>query len=161
MGWTKKQLIMDAFAEIGLGGAFNVSPDHQQLALRRMDAMLADWNGKGIRLGYPLPSSPAGSSLEDDSGLPDAAHQAVIAGLAIRLAPIFGKTLSQDTRTTAAAGYNTLLARAAFPPEQQLPNTLPRGAGNKPWRGGFPRPFQPTPCDPLVASEGGDPIDFE
>jgi len=161
MGWTKKQLIMDAFAEIGLNDAFNVSADDQQLALRRMDAMLADWNAKGIRLGYPLTSSPDASNIDDDSGLPDAAYQAVIANLAIKLAPNFGKTLSQDTRTTAAAGYNTLLARAAFPPQQQLPNTLPRGAGNKPWRGGFPRPFQPRPCDPLLGSKGGDEIEFE
>jgi hypothetical protein len=161
MGWTKKQLIMDAFAEIGLNDAFNVSADDQQLALRRMDTMLAEWNSKGIRLGYPLPSSPDASKLDDDSGLPDAAFQAVITNLAIRLAPGFGKTVSQDTRTTATAGYNTLLKVAAFPPEQQRPDTLPRGAGNKPWGGGYPRPFQPRPRDPLLAGQGDEPIDFE
>lgn len=162
MGWTKEQLIQAAFAEIGLSDyTFNVGPDERQTALCRLDTMMATWNAKGIRLGYPLPSSPDASNIGDDSGLPDAANEAVVANLAMRLAPGFGKTVSQDARTTAASGYNTLLARAVMPPEQQLPDTLPRGAGNKPWRGGFPRPFNPVPTDPLVASDGGDQIEFE
>lgn len=162
MGATKGQLVQGAFGEIGLSDfTFNVGPDEKQSALGRLDNMMATWDAKGIRLGYLLPSSPDSSNLDDDSGLPDVANETVIANLALRLAPGFGKTVSSQTQVIAKDGYNMLLSRAAFPPEQQLPHTLPRGAGNKPWRGGLPRPFMPTPTDPLMAGEGGDQIDLE
>lgn len=162
MSWTKGQIVEQMLAEIGLSDyVFNVVPEERQSALRRLDAMLATWDGKGIRLGYPLPSTADGSNLDDDSGLPDVAIEAVIANGAMRIAPSYGKTVSAQTMTAAKEGYNTLLARATFPPQQQFPNTLPRGAGNKYWRGGFPRPFMPTPADPIVASQGGDQITLD
>lgn len=160
MGWTKQQLIEDAFAELGLPvTTFNVGPEQLERALRRLDTMLATWNGKGIRLGYAMSGNPEGSNLDDDSGLPDSAHEAVITNLAIRIAPGRGKTVSQNTLTTARNAYEGLLSLAAFPPQQQLPSTLPVGAGNKPWR--YNTPFMPRPTDPLVAEQGSDQIDFE
>lgn len=160
MSWTKRELVEGAFAEIGLPvTTFNVGPDQLQRALGRLDAMMATWDGKGIRLGYTMSASPEDSNLDDDSGIPDTAYETVICSLGIRIAPGRGKTVSQDTRNTARDGYEGLLARAAFPPQQQLPDTLPRGAGNKPWR--YNTPFMPHPTDPLLAAEGGDQIDFE
>lgn len=159
MGWTKNQLIEHAFAEIGLApDVFNVGPEQIQRALRSLDAMMATWNGKGIRLGYPLPSSPDDSDITQDSGIPDSANETVYTSLAIRIAPGVGKQVSVDTKTTAAAGYAVLLARAAFPPQQQS-KTLPSGAGNKPSR--TYQPFLPPAPDPLLAAQGGDQIDFE
>lgn len=158
--WTKRDLVAAIFAEIGLPiTAFNVGPDQLQRALGRLDAMMATWYGKGIRLGYAMSSSADGGNLDDDSGIPDTAYEAVVTNGAIRIAPGRGKVVSQDTRITARMAYEGLLARAAFPPQQQLPNTLPRGAGNKPWR--YNQPFMPTPVDPLLAIEGGDQIEFD
>jgi hypothetical protein len=105
-----------------------------QSALRRLDAMMADWNAKGIRLGYPLPSSPQDSSLDEETLVPDSAYEAIICSLGIRLAPSFGKQVMIETKTTAKQGYDILLQRATFPLEKQLPSTTPSGAGNKPWR---------------------------
>lgn len=153
MGWTKKQLVNKAFREIGLGRDFNVEPDHLQDALHSLDAMLATWNGKGIHLGYALPSSPESSQLADDSGLPDTANEAVFLNLSIRLAPVFGKVVSQDTRTAAKQAYDTLLLDAAQPP-QQASRSVPRGAGSKPWRSGHT--FTSQPAEPLLADD--DPI---
>lgn len=159
MGWTKGQLVDRAFSENGLNpNVFNVDPDKLQEALGSLDAMIGTWNGKGIRLGYPLPSSPGDSDLAQDSGLPDSAIEAVYLNLAIRIAPGVGKQVSPDTRASANAAYNVLLARAAFPPQQPSKN-LPAGAGNKPWR--RVSPFLPTPVDPLLAAEGGDQIEFD
>ena len=62
-----------------------------------------------------------------------------------------------DTRTTAKLGYDTLLARATFPVEQQFPRTLPLGAGQKPWR--YDTPFMPGPVDPVLAGPDG-PIEL-
>src|SRR5437868_8121035 len=64
MGWTKEQLIDEAFAELRLAGyTFDIAPEEKQTALRRMDTMMATWEGRGIRVGYPLPSSPDGSDI--------------------------------------------------------------------------------------------------
>lgn len=148
---TKGELIGDAFAELAIASyVFDLEPDEQQMALRRMDAMLALWESKGIRLGYAY-----GGDLSTDAGLPQYAHEAVIASLAVRLAPGFGKTVSAQTLTAVKSGYDGLVARSAFPPEQQL-RSLPSGAGNKPDHY-VQQPFLPVPTDqPLGIAPGGD-----
>jgi hypothetical protein len=157
--WTKQQLIDEAFSELALQGfVFNLDEDMMQTALRRLDAMMATWNGKGLRLGYALPSTPEASSLSSPSGLPDWANEAVFLALSIRQSSGLGKTVSQATVLTAKAAYEAVLMHCAFPQEQQLPSTLPRGAGNKAYRVGG-NPFFPQPIDPILAGPDA-PIEF-
>ncbi len=159
MGYTKRQFISASFEEIGLASyVFDLAPEQLQSALRRLDAMMADWNAKGIRLGYPLPSSPQDSSLDEETLVPDSAYEAIICSLGIRLAPSFGKTVMIETKTTAKQGYDILLQRATFPLEQQLPGTMPSGAGNKPWRV-TDNPFVRPPYLPVTAGPDG-PIEY-
>lgn len=134
MGWTKRQLIEQAFEELGLSPAtYSINEDMLQSALRRLDSMLSAWNAAGIRLGYPLPGSPGDSGIDDDSGIPDAANEAVFLNLAVRIAPGLGKTVTEDTKRSAAESYRALSNKAAMPiPERQFPGELPLGAGNKP-----------------------------
>lgn len=157
MGWTKRQLVADALGSIGLADyEFDVTPDEQQSTLRRMDAMLSTWEARGVRVGYLFPATAGGSDLDDDSGLPDSAAETVFLNLAIRVAPSFGKLISPELKTSARDGWDLLLLAAAQPIEQQLPSTLSRGAGNKPWRAQN-QPFFPQPStDPLVVNAGGD-----
>lgn len=157
MGWTKKQLISEAYGELSLQGyEFDISPEEQLTALRRLDTMMATWDAKGIRLGYSFPSSPDDSDPDSDSGIPDTAVETVYLNLAKRLAPGLGKTLSPETKRAAEEGYSALIAAAAMPRQQQLPNTLPRGAGNRTFYT-YPGPFFPGPCrDPLRVAQGGD-----
>lgn len=156
MSYTKRELIAEALAELGLGADFDISPDEQQAALRKLDAMMAVWDGKGIRLGYPLPAAPADSELDQDSNIPDSAIEPVALNLAMRLAPSYGKTVSVDTRRAASEGMDRLLIAAAQPLPPQQPNTMPRGAGNKPWRP-LSSPFFPKPTsDPMQVTSGGD-----
>lgn len=158
MGWTKGQFVESAFEEIGMATyVFDLSADQLQGALRRLDAMLASWNAKGIRLGYPLPSSPDDSELSQETNVPDSANEAIYTNLAIKIAPSFGKAVSMDTKMTAKLTLDTLMSRAAFPMEQQLPSTLPAGAGNKPWR--YDDPYLADPVDPLLAGQDGE-IEF-
>lgn len=155
MGWTKRQFVTQAFEEIGLATyVFDLSPEQLQSGLRRLDSMMATWNTKGIRLGYPLPSSPQFSDLDAESEVPDSANEAIYLNLAIRIAPSFGKTPSVDTKATAKAAYDNLLSVAAMPVEMQLPGTLPVGAGNKPWN--IDQPFVNPPVDPLLAGQDGE-----
>jgi len=158
VSYTKRQFVEEAFAELGMANyTFDLQPQQLDTALRRLDAMMATWNAKGIRLGYPLPSSPQDSDLDTETQVPDSANEAIVANLAIRIAPQYGKSVAIDTRTTAKLGYDTLLARAAFPLEQQFPQTLPLGAGQKPWR--YDTPFMPAPVDPVLAGPDG-PIEL-
>jgi hypothetical protein len=159
MGYSKRQFVAAAFEEIGLASyAFDLQPQQFESALRRLDAMMASWNALGIRLGYPLPSSPQFSDLDAESEVPDSANEAIITNLAIKLAPGYGKQVMPDTKSTAKETYNTLLSRAAAPLEQQLPGTMPSGAGNKPWRV-YDDPFLRPPVDPVLAGQDG-PIEF-
>lgn len=158
MGYSKRQFIEAAFEEIGLASyVFDLQPEQLESAMRRLDAMIADWNGKGIRLGYPLPTSPQQSDLDEQTYVPDSANQAIITNLAIRIAPGYGKQVMPGTLAVAKSSYDTILSRATFPMEQQLPRTMPIGAGNKPWQ--YDDPFVQRPVDPVLAGQDG-PIDL-
>jgi P22 tail accessory factor len=154
MAWTKRQLISEAFSELAVAGYdFDITPEEWQGALRRMDSMVATWDAKGVRIGYLLPVSPNVADIDDDSGIPDTAAEAVYLNLAIRLASGFGKALSVDTKTAARNAYDVLQRIAAMPSEQQIANTFPRGAGNRQTS----QPFFPNPTnDPLSVDDGGD-----
>ena len=159
MGYSKRQVVNAAFEEIGLASyVFDLQPEQLQSALRRLDAMIADWNGKGIRLGYPIPGSPQYSDLDEPSEVPDSANEAIITNLAIRIAPGYGKVVMPETKAVAKDSYNTLLQRATAPIPQQMPVTMPSGAGNKPWRV-YDNPFLSQPVDPLTAGPDG-PIEY-
>jgi hypothetical protein len=154
-GYSKRQFISAAFDEIGLASyAFDLQPEQFEAALKRLDAMMADWNGKGIRLGYPLPSSPQYSDLDAQSEVPDSAFESIICNLAIRIAPSYGKQVMPQTQIAAKSAYQTLLSRATMPLEMQLPGSMPSGAGNKPWRV-YDEPFLRRPIDPVLAGQDG------
>lgn len=156
MGWTKKQLVMSAFEELALASyEFDITPDEQQTMLRKLDAMLATWEHKGIQIGYAFPSSPDDSDIDDDSGIPDFAAETVYLNLAIRGAPGNGKQISADTKRSASEGYLALLSDAAVPRQQQFSGMLPIGAGNRYYPGCGP--FYPPPDkNPLQVTYGGD-----
>jgi hypothetical protein len=156
MGYSKRQFVEAAFEEIGLASyVFDLTPQQIESACRRLDAMMASWNALGIRLGYPLPGSPQATGLDDETNVPDAAYEAIITNLGIKLAPSYGKTVSADTKTTAKRTYDTLLSRAAMPMEMQLPASMPRGAGAK----AYDDPFVDNPTEPILAGRDG-PLEF-
>jgi hypothetical protein len=159
MGYSKRQFVYAALEEIGLASyVFDLQPEQLETARRRLDAMMADWNGKGIRLGYPIPSSPEQGSIDEETYVPDSAYEAIICNLGIRLAPSYGKQVMMETKATAKQGYDILLQRATFPQEKQFPNTLPSGAGNKPYRTDD-NPFLRGPVSSVDAGPDG-PIEL-
>lgn len=134
MGISKRQLCIGALEEIGLASyIFDMPADALESVLRRLDAMMAEWNAKGLRLGFPLPASPQDSDLDEETDTPDASWEAIITNLALRVAPMFGREPQRFTQVTAKRSYDAIMAKAAMPPEMQLPGTMPAGAGNKPW----------------------------
>jgi hypothetical protein len=96
--------------------------------------------------------------LDQKTEVPDSSNEAIYLNLAIRIAPTVGKAVSIETKASAKAAYNQLLSRATKPVEQQLPNTMPAGSGNKKYR--YDQPFLNPPSDPLLAGDDG-PIEFD
>lgn len=136
MSWTKRELVTNAFEEIGLANyVFDLQPEQLQAGLRRLDNMMATWNSRGLRLGYPLPDSPGGSDLDQDSNITDEAIEAVVGNLGVRLAPMMGKTVSPDTKAAARSAYVALLNRRTNTLEKRIDvNAIPGGQGGKYWR---------------------------
>ena len=159
MSWTKRQLIEQAFEEIGFASyAYDLSAEQLRGALRRLDSMLGTWDEKGIKFGYPLTSLPIDSDLDTLSNAPNFATEAIYLNLAIRLASPLGKVAPRELKVDAKSAYNTLLGRYSTPTEMQLPRSMPSGAGNKPGR--WNRQFLNTPdTSPIRIGDDGQ-LDF-
>lgn len=149
MAYTKRQFLELAYEEIGLAGyVFNLPPEQYAKALRRLDAMMAEWAVNGVQVGYPLAGSPQDSSEDTEFDVPLFAVEPIYASLAMRLAQTVGKTPSPDTKRIAREGYETLCEQCIEVPEMQQARRMPLGAGNKYWGWRFREYFRPRPAAP-------------
>lgn len=159
MSWSKRALIEQSFDELALASySFDLSPEEMQAALARMDAMVASWSALGMALPYAFAGAAGEGGLDDDSGLPQVAIEAVYLGLALRTAASKGKVLAASTKAAASNAYSALatwVARQQLQ-QQQFKSGTPQGAGRKPWRT-VTQPFMTQPdTDPLqLADDGG------
>jgi P22 tail accessory factor len=148
--WTKRDLVNQALDELGLSSAvFDMQPEQMESVKRRLDLMMASWNAEGIRLGYPV-GSLENSDLDDDSGLPDVSVEAVYLSLAVMIGPMFGRIVSDTTKSRAAQMKNIIKARWTEPPRQKMRGDMPAGAGNRGYQ-----PFLSTPPEPVTDGSGG------
>ena len=135
MSYTKLQFIEEAYNQLGYAGySFDLNPEQYEAALKKLDAMMGQWYGKGIDLGYPIPDNPESSSLSTETDVPKYSEEPIYTNLAIRIAPSIGKQVSIELKNSAREGYLTLLAKAALPDEQAISNRV-YGAGSKYWQG--------------------------
>lgn len=125
---TKRDIINDAFAEIGFASyTFDATAEDLQLAIRSLDRMVALWETQGIDIGYPI-----GTGLDDTLGTPADATDAMVLGLAVRLAPGHGKAIAPDTRFAAHSAYLAILRKSTTIPTLNVNRTqAPAGAGNR------------------------------
>lgn len=138
MGWTKRQVITQAFSELGLASyVYNLTASELQDAMRRLDTMMAIWTARNIVFDpvYPQPATYGAGDLDDDTNATDDALEPMYLHLAIRLGPSYGKTPSPDTRAAAKAGYTALLGQYVLGSQVSLTKTI-KGAGAK-------NPFSP------------------
>ena len=146
--WTKRQLLEQAYAEIGKAAYdFDLQPEELQSGLRVLDTMMSAWAIRGIRIGWG-----GGDGLGDVdllSNVPEWAVEAIYLNLAIRIAPSFGRAVSPDTKAAAKAAYDTVLSRVVTPRDRQI--TGYAGSGN---------PWQRLVADeePLYTTDGGTVI---
>ena len=131
---TKRQIVDMAYEECALSGyEFDVTPEELQSALRRLDTLMAEWQGAGLRMGYNFPASIGTGNLDDWSGVPDACMDTAAKYLAMRIAPRMNKSLGAEARQARAAGMVMLRTYCMVPVERQLSVNTPYGAGNKYW----------------------------
>lgn len=146
MSFTKRQIVEGCYGEIALASyTFDLSADEIQSGIARIESMLRSWKALTIETGYALPVTPAVSDPDDDSAMLDLYDEAVRTNGAIRIAPLFGKTVSQETRQAAKSAYEAMLVGRPIP-QMQLPRNLPIGQGNR-YFGLAPAYF--TPCLPV------------
>ncbi len=157
MAYKKLDIVDLAFQEIGIASyEFDLNPLESNGALRQLDLMMATWNKRGIRVGYPIPSSPNQSDLDDEIDIPDNALEAMYLNLAVRISAGFGKQLAPQTRAEASRTYMELLSDSMELVEQAYDyRAVPSGAGNRPWIY-WGDPFLPRVKSPLTT--GSDDV---
>ena len=157
MSWTKRQLVEEAYGELALAAYdFDLSPEELNAALRRLDTMMATWLSLGIQVGYSLATGQDDSDLDQDSGLPMYAVEAVYTNLACKIAASKGKALPSSSIKGAKSAYDALILNVAKDQvqQQQLASGTPQGQGRKPWR--TINPFVKTPdTSPLRSGDDG------
>jgi hypothetical protein len=134
---TKRQLIEQMFTECGLNGwEYDISPEEKDRALTRLDALMAELQGRGISLGYNFPAEIGAGDLDDDLGTPDQAFYGLATLGAERLAPTMGKTQTRESRMALTAAMKAVRSAAAvLVPLVEGPRMV-YGAGNR-WRWGL------------------------
>lgn len=136
---TKRTLINMAYEEAGLPEyVFNRSPEQDFAAMRRLDALMAEWAAMSIDLSYNFPVTLGQGNQDESAGVPDWSVNTIAAALAFRLFPGLGETASGETKTSLSQGMNVLMAKTAFIPSRVFADGTPRGAGNKPWSTWWP-----------------------
>lgn len=139
--WSKRDVIAQAFSEIGKGSDFDLQPEDLQTGLRKLDAMMATWGGAmGIRIGFA--GGDGKGDLGVDTAVPDWAYEALYLNLALRLCPDYGKTPSPLTQTGAKAALDAVRGRTVQPSPRRLRGYA--GAGNSTW-GAVALPREETP----------------
>lgn len=133
MSYTKRTIIQQAHAEIGLGSyAYDAQPEDLQDALLRLNALMAQWSGNGAQTGWPSVNVELADDLDADSNLPPDAVRGVICALAVDLAPGFGKVVARETKVAAREGKRLMTRKSSEIPQRQMDATsIPLGEGWK------------------------------
>lgn len=128
MSITNAELIRDALTLINvLGVGEAAEPEHSEHAIRKLNALLADWEADGVNLQY-YPQTM--DELGAECPIPADAELAVTYYLAFALAPNYGKQVSQEM-TSLASSYYSRLTRESVLAKMKPSNTsgLPVGEG--------------------------------
>jgi P22 tail accessory factor len=135
----KSDILDMMFEECGRAGyEFDRTAGEDASALRRLDAMLAEWQAEGVNLNYNFPAIFGKGLPTDSTGIPDAAVNGVALWGAFRIAPGMGKTISPESRKALSDAKAFLRAETSSIPSVIFPRNTIRGTGNR-----FGQPWEP------------------
>lgn len=146
---TKRQIIGQAYTAAGLASyAYDLTAEELQAAMRSLDSMIAQWNIRGVRMGYN--STP---DMDAESGLPDWAIEAAVLNLSLRLSGSIGKAVTPDTQKAATQAYNAIMAATVRTPSKAR-NMRVLGQGWKPYVRDYDNFISETPADLSAGTDG-------
>lgn len=127
---TKRTIVEMAWEDCGIPGyQFDATAEENASAVRRLDAMMREWQARSVDLGYFFPTAVGTSDPDDPSLVPDTAITGIAGQLAMRLAPAMGKTISKEGRIAANQAFIAIQASTQLLPNMQPDRNTPRGAG--------------------------------
>jgi len=134
VGTPKRRIVESAFGRLGMAGyEFGRTAEEVSDALVLLNDMMAEEPFSAIAGWEPV--TYGNGSADEGSGIPPADVGAVVAGLALRLAPAFGVTLSPSASAVLSRTVMSLRSRYADAPTMAVEAGTPRGAG---WRRSAP-----------------------
>ena len=128
--FLKVDFIIDAFSMMRINGLTREpTPDDLELALRRLEDMAAEWNGRNMDPGYNFEDQPDPNAV---SNIQRTYKHAYGANLAVRLLPDFGKVATEDLRRQANQSFSFMATSIAA---NRMDETFyskrhPKGSGN-------------------------------
>jgi hypothetical protein len=128
---TKVQMVNDAYSQLRISGlTVNPSPSDLQLALYRMEQMMAElYEQRGLNISYNFQPTP---DLNQEAGITLGFFQTISTNLAVKLCPDFGKQVPQSLKDDASASMSGAIGVSAQRNmrQQQPPLRMPSGSGN-------------------------------
>lgn len=127
VGQTAGEIVNDALQKILVKArGIPVQPEDMDDGLRYMNRLMTSLDSAGVALGFTLVSNP-----DDIVTIPIGAMEGLVARLAIRLAPNFGRPISAELAKEATDGLQAMRDIAVQVIPTCLPSTLPVGSGNE------------------------------
>ncbi len=133
MSWTKREVIEQAYTEIGLAGyTFDVQPEELQNAMYVLDSLMAEWGqiNTVIAYTYPFPDTKTSGDLDDPTNIADEGNRAMYLNLATLIAAGEGKQVLPKTTTEAEKSYIRFVGRSVRSVTMKSSGTI-KGAGYK------------------------------
>lgn len=129
MSITNAELIRDALTLINvLGVGEAAEPEHSEFALRKQNALLADWEADGVNLQYyPQTMDELGAQCP----IPEDSILAVTYYLAFALAPSYGKEVDPKMLALGAQYYSRLTRESVAARMQPSVPSVPVGEGQR------------------------------
>lgn len=125
---TKNDLINDAFSMLlRTGVTISATPEDIQLALSRLEDVMAELESRNLITGYNFETEP---DPQSPSGLEDWMNLAISRNLAMNIWPDFSpEAVNPVLMQQAAKSMSNLCARLAVIPKSQYANNMPIGTG--------------------------------
>jgi len=129
MAATKNDFIVGAYEEIRISG-ITLAPtaSDNAMALKRLESMMAEWEGRNICVGYNFEDDPDTTSVHN---VARKFWHPIHMLLADRLLPSFGKVATLEFARNRSGAQSFLSSACALISQVQYPGRMPRGSGSR------------------------------
>lgn len=128
--YLKVDIIRGAYSQLRISGlTTNPTPEDLEVALMRLENMIAEWGARNILINYNFEDEPDPNSL---TNVNSAFANALETNLAVRLIPDFNKDVPQVLYSIATGAFSTMSSAVALQRlnQVQYPQRQPTGSGN-------------------------------